>query len=239
MTTIIAKKTIIALLRDATNYFKNNSVVMQFIPILLVFFYATYRHAFIQVSNSILGKLFAVMLILYYTRMDYLFGVICCIVVIWYYQQTEVEGMQDEETKEEEKKEEEKKPDEVEDGTNLPPIDDTSREEGFSILNINDYNKAKDEFIREKCKNGVLMYKDFPVKSEMADHVYSEIKFNGRDKCNPCDRTCDYNIVEAKLETERKLIPKTSNDTFESVKHFFGLSESFEPNCESRRYTSA
>ena len=137
------------------------------------------------------------------------------------------------------KKEEEKKPDEVEDGTNLPPIDDTSREEGFSILNINDYNKAKDEFIREKCKNGVLMYKDFPVKSEMADHVYSEIKFNGRDKCNPCDRTCDYNIVEAKLETERKLIPKTSNDTFESVKHFFGLSESFEPNCESRRYTSA
>lgn len=239
MTTIIAKKTIIALLRDATNYFKNNSVVMQFIPILLVFFYATYRHAFIQVSNSILGKLFAVMLILYYTRMDYLFGVICCIVVIWYYQQTEVEGMQDEEKKEEEKKEEEKKPDEVEDGTNLPPIDDTSREEGFSILNINDYNKAKDEFIREKCKNGVLMYKDFPVKSEMADHVYSEIKFNGRDKCNPCDRTCDYNIVEAKLETERKLIPKTSNDTFESVKHFFGLSESFEPNCESRRYTSA
>jgi hypothetical protein len=176
--------------------------------------------------------------------MDYLFGVICCIVVICYYQQTDVEGMQDEEKKEEEKKEEEKKeeekkPDEVEDGTNLPPIDDTSREEGFSILNINDYNKAKDEFIREKCKNGVLMYKDFPVKSEMADHVYSEIKFNGRDKCNPCDRTCDYNIVEAKLETERKLIPKTSNDTFESVKHFFGLSESFEPNCESRRYTSA
>lgn len=248
MTTIIAKKTIIALLRDATNYFKNNSVVMQFIPILLVFFYATYRHAFIQVSNSILGKLFAVMLILYYTRMDYLFGVICCIVVIWYYQQTEVEGMQDadEKNSDEEKKSDdekdstdEKKSDEVEDGTNLPPIDETSGEEGFSLLNINDYNKAKDEFIREKCKNGVLMYKDFPVKSEMADHVYSEIKFNGRDKCNPCDRTCDYNIVEAKLETERKLIPKTSNDTFESVKHFFGLSESFEPNCEARRYTSA
>lgn len=141
--------------------------------------------------------------------------------------------------------EKEKKSDEVEDGTNLPPIDDTSGlkdlsgDEGFSLLNINDYNKAKDEFIREKCKNGVLMYKDFPVKSEMADHVYSEIKFNGEDKCNPCDRTCDYNIVEAKLETERKLIPKTSNDTFESVKHFFGLSESFEPNCEARRYTSA
>lgn len=111
MTTIIAKKTIIALLRDATNYFKNNSVVMQFIPILLVFFYATYRHAFIQVSNSILGKLFAVMLILYYTRMDYLFGVICCIVVIWYYQQTEVEGMQDAEEK---KSDDEKKSDEEE-----------------------------------------------------------------------------------------------------------------------------
>ena len=247
MTTIIAKKTIITWLRDATDYFKNDSVVMQFIPIFLVFFYATYRHTFTQISHSILGKLFAVMLILYYTRMDYLFGVICCILVIWYYQQTEVEGMQDEteekkpdeeKTSTEEKKpDEEKKSDEVEDGTNLPPVDETS--EGFSLLNINDYNKAKDEFIREKCKNGVLMYKDFPVKSEMADHVYSEIKFNGKTKCNPCDRTCDYNIIEAKLETERKLIPKTSNDTFESVKHFFGLSESFEPNCEARRYTSA
>jgi phosphopantetheine adenylyltransferase len=74
------------------------------------------------------------------------------------------------------------------------------------------FNAVKDEFIKEKCKNGVLMYKDMPVKTEMSDHIYSEIKFNGNSKCNPCDRTCDYNIVEAKLKTETALIPKFSKD---------------------------
>jgi hypothetical protein len=72
--------------------------------------------------------------------------------------------------------------------------------------------EAKDEFIKEKCKNGVLMYKDLPVKTEMADHVYNEIKFDKSVKCNPCDRTCDYNIVEAKMKTQEALTPKFSKD---------------------------
>jgi uncharacterized Fe-S center protein len=80
------------------------------------------------------------------------------------------------------------------------------------IISIEQFHAAKDEFIKEKCKNGVLMYKDLPVKSEMADHIYSEIKFNTQQKCNPCDRTCDYNIIEAKLKTEQELIPKTSKN---------------------------
>jgi len=241
MNTMIAKKTIIALLREASDYFKNNSVVMQFIPILLILAYATYRHEFTKLSHSVLGKLFAVMLILYYTRMDIVYGTVCCIIVIWYYQQTEIEGMEsasDEDVIKKEEKEKENIDEPMEDGTNLPPVEDVppvSLEEGFEtfeppiVINIEQFNVAKDEFIKEKCKNGVLMYKDFPVKSEMADHVYSEIKFNGKNKCNPCDRTCDYNIIEAKLETEKKLIPKTSNELFDAFKQFFGMSEPFEP----------
>jgi len=216
-------KNIISSLREISYIFKNNSVVMQFIPIILILSYATYRHDFIKLSYSILGKLFAVMLIFYYTRIDFMYGTICCILVILYYQQTEMEGF----TMEEEKKKEE---DIVEDGTNL--MDEaTTLEEGFEtfeppIITIDQFNVAKDEFIKEKCKKGILMYKDFPVKSEMADHVYGEIKYNGKNKCNPCDRTCDYNIIEAKQETEKKLIPKMSNDL---VANIFRLSESFEP----------
>ena len=233
------------MLREASDYFKNNSVVMQFIPILLILAYATYRHEFMKLSHSVLGKLFAVMLILYYTRMDIVYGTICCIIVIWYYQRTEIEGMEgvsEDIVKSLDKKEEKEKTDEpIEDGTNLPPEDMTSLEEsdnleGFEtfekpiVITIDQFNVAKDEFIKEKCKNGVLMYKDFPVKSEMADHVYSEIKYNGKNKCNPCDRTCDYNIIEAKLATEKKLLPKSSNELFDAFKQFFGMSESFEPN---------
>ena len=241
MNTIIAKKTIITVLKDAVDYFKNNSVVMQFIPIVLILAYASFRYEFTRVSHSILGKLFAVMLIFYYTRMDFVYGTICCILVIWYYQRTEIEGF-----KEEKKKE---KDEVIDDGTNLPPPVDTSPQadtspvdtslEGFEtpiVITIDQFNVAKDEFIKEKCKNGVLMYKDFPVKSEMADHVYSEIKFNGKTKCNPCDRTCDYNIIEAKLATEQKLIPKTSNDLFDAFAKFFGLSEPFEPKEPANSY---
>ena len=220
MNPMIAKN-IIPVLKEISYNFKNNSVVMQFIPIMLILGYTTYRHEFVKLRYSILGKLFAVMLIFYYTRIDFIYGTICCILVILYYQQTEIEGFSMEETKEKDKKkEEDKKEDVVDDGTNLP------LEEGFEtfeppIITIDQFNAAKDEFIKEKCKNGVLMYKDFPVKSEMADHVYSEIKFDGKSKCNPCDRTCNYNIIEAKLETEKKLIPKTSNDIFDAFTKFF------------------
>lgn len=220
MNPMIAKN-IIPVLKEISYNFKNNSVVMQFIPIMLILGYTTYRHEFVKLSYSILGKLFAVMLIFYYTRIDFIYGTICCILVILYYQQTEIEGFSMEETKEKNKKKEEDKKEEVtDDGTNLP------LEEGFEtfeppIITIDQFNAAKDEFIKEKCKNGVLMYKDFPVKSEMADHVYSEIQFDGKSKCNPCDRTCDYNIIEAKLETEKKLIPKTSNDIFDAFTKMF------------------
>lgn len=227
MNSTIAKKILV----DSANYFKNNSIVMQFIPIVLVLFYSTFRYEFNRISHSILGKLFAVMLILYYTRMDWIYGVMCCIVVIFYYQQTETfEGFDGELSKSKSKSKSntktiEKMDEEVEDGTNLPDIN----EEFTGVISIDQFNTAKDEFIREKCKNGVLMYKDFPVKTEMADHVYSEIEFPDKTKCNPCDRTCDYNIIEAKMTTEKKLISKNSNDLFDAFKKFFGKSESFVP----------
>jgi hypothetical protein len=226
MNSTIAKKILV----DSANYFKNNSIVMQFIPIVIILFYSSFRYDFNRIGHSILGKLFAVMLILYYTRMDWIYGVICCIVVIFYYQQTETEGFDEELPKTESKSKTntndvKKMDEEVEDGTNLPDIN-----EGFTgVISTEQFNIAKDQFIKEKCKNGVLMYKDFPVKTEMADHVYSEIEFPDKTKCNPCDRTCNYNIIEAKMTTEKKLISKNSNDLFDAFKKFFGKSESFVP----------
>jgi hypothetical protein len=146
------------------------------------------------------------MLILYYTRMHFVYGTIACFVVIFYYMLTDVEGFED--------------PPAVANAVKLnkitPKTDEVVLDEvkpkKDSIITIDEFNQARDEFIKEKCKNGVLMYKDVPVKTEMADHVYSEIKFNKTAKCNPCDRTCDYNIVEAKLKTQEALTPKSSKD---------------------------
>ena len=206
--------------------FHDNAFIMQFIPMILILLMASFPFAFSQVSHSSVGKLFAVMLVLYYTRMNYKYGLASAIIFLIYYQMTEyAEGF-------EEKKE--KKPDTVEDdGTNLPEQEPSvyteqkplveevhsTTEEAFetkepAIISIDMFNDVKDEFIKEKCKNGVLMYKMMPVKNDMADHVYSEIKFNSDEKCNPCDRTCDYNIIEAKLKTQESLISKISRDLF-------------------------
>jgi hypothetical protein len=126
--------------------------------------------------------------------------------------------------------EEEEDVEDIEDGTNLPDEYDSNDmdTEGFEsyknlypVINIEDFNAAKNEFIKEKCRNGVIMYKDMPVKPEMVDHVFSEVHFTTDTKCNPCDRTCAYSIIENKLATEEELgRPKNSNDVFEWFSHF-------------------
>jgi hypothetical protein len=242
---------------DFGGEFEDNRFVMQFIPIILVLLFSLYMRRFIEVGNSILGKLFAVVLIMFYTKLNILYGVLACVITILFYQLTEgtiAEGM------EEKKKSDAQTPaiavtatttsgetepssqtsssgqtpssddKDVEDGTNLPDpelSDDTA--EGFEsyqslypVINIEDFNAAKEEFIKEKCKNGVVMYKDMPVKPEMVDHVFSEINFTTKTKCNPCDRTCAYTIVESKLATEEELgRPRNSNDVFEWIKQLF------------------
>ena len=49
------------------------------------------------------------MLILYYTRMDFVYGTVCCVVIIWYYQQTEMEGFEMTEMTKKDKETKEKK----------------------------------------------------------------------------------------------------------------------------------
>ncbi len=194
--------------------FHDNAFIMQFIPMILVLLMASFPFAFSQVSHSSFGKLFAVSLVLYYTRMNWKYGLGMAILFIIYYQVTEtsVESFANQ------KKDNPKKDDKTveDDGTNLPEHVEESfvskpepRKSG--VITIDQFNDAKDAFVKEKCKNGVLMYKMMPVRNDMADHVYSEIKFTG-DKCNPCSNTCDYNIIEAKMKVEESMIPRISRD---------------------------
>ena len=192
---------------------KENLLLMQFIPIFLILVYSTHRYTFSNLSHTVLGKLFAVMLIFYYTRMHFLYGTVACFVVIIYYMLSEVndEGFTEIYEKSSANPSILEKPRATKE-TSLDEVLFDKPKMTSSIITIDQFNQAKDEFIKEKCKNGVLMYKDLPVKTEMADHIFSEIKFNKKTKCNPCDRTCDYNIVEAKLKIQDILTPKSSKD---------------------------
>ena len=232
-------------INDFGENFQDNKFVMQFIPIFLVLFYSLYTDWFIETSRSVLGKLFSIIVIIFYTKMNKLYGVFVCVAFILFYQLTEpnvVEGMK---SKKKSKKSKpastSSKPDDetansddaskpATAATNEPEEPDEPEEpEGFEnyqslypVISKEDFNTAKDEFIKEKCKNGIIMYNDMPVKPEMVDHIFSEINFTTKAKCNPCDRTCAYSIIESKLEIEEALgKPKHSNDFFDYFKSFF------------------
>jgi hypothetical protein len=327
------KKYIQNLLANAGKTMGDESVLMQFIPIVLVLIYMSYRERFTEISHTLLGKLVAILLIIYYTSIDYVFGTLCCVIVIAFYQMNEREGLAEDEMVDngdvymEEPvtstpvapisavpapitstpvaptsaaptpvapKSVTPAPKPVLPSTTTPvapsttttpvapsttttpvapntttpvapsttttavgpipavpipkpvtptqavptpkpvtpaPTSITSKKYkgGYKIETttfikpdtIDAFTTARDTFIREKCQNGILMYKDFPVKTEMADHIYPEIKYNTKSRCNPCDKTCDYSIVEAKLNTETELYPRSSNSLFDLVKDIF------------------
>lgn len=228
------KMTIKNMVNNVGKYFEDDSIVMQFIPIILVLVYASYKPWFVDAAHTVLGKVIAIMLIVYYTSIDYVYGTLCCVIVIAFYQMHEIEGFvegnrnmrrkrkmkrnaakvqasnqaESEDIKEETVDEEETVAEEE------PAVEEFSNQ-------IASFSSARDTFIRDKCLNGVLMHKGFPVKSEMADHVYSEIQFNTPARCNPCDQTCDYSIVEAKIDTETELCPRSSNNLFDMVRDIF------------------
>jgi hypothetical protein len=68
-------------------------LLLQFIPIIIVFLLLTYFKGVAKFSRTILGKLVAVCVILFYTCIDRLYGVLLCGLVILYYQSDFIENM--------------------------------------------------------------------------------------------------------------------------------------------------
>ena len=63
-----------------------NKTAMQFIPIIIAFLLLAYSKLMAQFSYTILGKLFSILLIIYYASIDKLVGLFVCGLVILYYQ---------------------------------------------------------------------------------------------------------------------------------------------------------
>ena len=149
-----------------------HKVFLNILPVILISIMVIYKSQTAHFAHSILGKLMASLLIVFYSVNDIIYGVFVCALVILYYQTDYVEGFSQ-------------------------PIVASS---------------AKSTFIQENCKNGVLVHKSLPVKQEMAQHIFPELSFP-RGTCNPCDKTCEIDIIEEKMNNEEQLIaPKDSND---------------------------
>ena len=185
-------------------------IIIQFIPIIIVFCMITYSKRMAKISRTVLGKLTAIGLIIFYTSIDKILGLFVCSLVIFYYQFDSVEPfvhMDFDDNYEINN-----------DFNTYDPIDDeiyVEEESAHTVRIVNNKNSikknkkiqnVKDEFKSKNCVNGSLKYKNMAVRNDVADFVFDEIKFNDPDdKCNVCSDKCAYSIIEYKMNKEDEL----------------------------------
>ena len=212
-----------------TNYLK---LIVNFVPIILLFLLVSYTPEFVRLSHTILGKAFAVILIIFYVKLDFILGLFVCALVIFYYQTDYVESfniMLNEGFTEKLEGEEEEEEEEVETETEKAEKMETPIETTESFETLEDayplpprteikYDKHVDNFRKEHCKKGHVINKGQIVKPEMVQHVYPTIPQYDFKKCNICDPSCDFQIMDKRIVAEADLTnPKSSNDMFEKV----------------------
>jgi hypothetical protein len=147
-------------------------IIVKLIPVFLVFFYFAYNKYFLRFSNTILGKLVAISLIVYYTTVNPLYGLFVCALAIALYQ-----SLADDDT-----------------SIHIESFVSYSNEYPVETSISNSQNfLTKTEFKKKHCEDGQLTYKGYDIKPEMTEYVYNEIKFQRPEtRCNVCDKNCDY-----------------------------------------------
>ncbi len=167
-------------------------MIADFALIILISLFAFYPDRMIPLSHTSLGRLLAVAMIVYYTKVDILFGVFICVLTIYYYQMENFEHMLN-----------------ISEGFLWDMTFTPYEQEVYDKLNM-ELKERQKTFRETNCSKGALIHKGVPVNKEMAEHVFPELKFDG-SPCNPCDNTCAFSILAQKLNMEDELTrPKSS-----------------------------
>jgi hypothetical protein len=76
------------------NDYKNVTIYLaEFIPIIVFYLLVSYSDEMIMFSHTTFGRLIVVGLILFYASIHYIYGILVCLFIIFYYQTDVVEGM--------------------------------------------------------------------------------------------------------------------------------------------------
>ena len=252
------------------------NLILNFLPMVLLYLIATYSPQVARISHTVLGKVIAIGLILLYCFFDIVSGLLVCALVIFYYQTDYVESFstsdteegednepteapqdeeneQDEEAQQDEENEqaEENEQDEQEPFTTVvknevlivgkiaAPIKNPQVKGHKEVLSSGPGEDLQDaypleptititndkkisDFKKKHCSKGHLKHKGQVVNPEMAEHIFPEIKQDDFRKCNVCDPTCRFDIINSQTEKlmkaeENLTKPKSSNDFFEVV----------------------
>jgi hypothetical protein len=96
------------------------------------------------------------------------------------------------------------------------------------------------DFQKAHCRNNKLYHKEYPIRNDMTEHVFPEIKFES-GVCNPCDTNCNISFTNKKIDTETELVlPKSSNDSFvDELYDLFGKDSHFFPRLDDLTHNFA
>jgi hypothetical protein len=198
-------------------------LLLNFLPIILIFLLVTYTPEMAQTSHTVLGKLVAVAVILLYTKIDTLSGLLVTALVILYYQSDYVESF--EPVKERYMNLSKIAPSEVSHQLNHSIEKESNIPLDISLELLTDAysdkvpvnNSDVKSFRQINCSKGHLIHKGQIVKPEMAEHVFPEIKQNNFHKCNICDHNCEFNFIDKQLNVQEDLVkPKSSKDVIDT-----------------------
>jgi hypothetical protein len=195
-------------------------IVINFLPIVLIFLLATYTPEFAAFSQTALGRLLAIFLILFYLKLDFLTGLFVCVLIILYYQTDYVEGFS--EMLKEDEEAEMPSPETTPVSESSPiasstpqsrtePLEPFSTYETVSDKKANNrilYDKSKQEFRKKYCDKGHLIHKGEIVNTEMAEHIFGEIKHDDYHKCNICDPSCKFDLIESEDDLRKPVFSK-------------------------------
>lgn len=205
--------------------------ILQFIPIIILFLLLSYPEQFVLFSNLSVGRLLAVLIIIFYSSLDKYTGLFVCGLVILFYQSDYVENMRPISENFMELSYSYLNKENVE-NTEMAKIAKVSQKmieietqplkytEYFGLYldkpfettdtktDLKNYAKPelKQQFIKQFCEGDKLKYKNMNVKPDMMTHIFPQVSFIS-NKCNPCHNTCDFSIIESKLITEEQMKP--------------------------------
>ena len=177
-------------------------ILIEFIPIILIFLLLTYTEKMITWSNTSLGKLMIISIVLFYASIDKLYGILVCLLFILFYQSDTVENMLNKHDMEFFEPNNEYKLE----YSVKKPLEMSSYKCQYELPKITT-DLVKREFRQKHCEKGHLVNKGQKVKIDMSEHVFPELSL--KDKCNICDKYCDFNIIEKQLNISEELAPKS------------------------------
>jgi hypothetical protein len=203
--------------------------IEQYLPILLLITYLLFPSEFILQSNTILGKLFSILVIVIYTNVNYLYGLVVCLLVIFYYQSDYIYNVIQYENFQ---------PSQMQ--IQIPYLNDDIKESMISQINsttidnhkienigLLELNKAYSKeklpiqsesetiFRNQHCNENLeLIYKKQIIhNNDKIPNIFPDIQFVDNNKpCNPCDPHCPF-VIKSSLEKKDRIGQSTRGKT--------------------------